>query len=41
MPPFVAVHTFNAARVEYMIRCLVQGRRAKVRSIRKRRLGLF
>jgi hypothetical protein len=41
IPPVVAEYRFNEAKVEYILRCLVQGKRIKVGAVRKRRLWIF
>lgn len=39
--PKIVERSFNDKRAEYMIKCLVQGRRIKARAVRRKRLWLF
>ncbi len=41
MPPTYTQHTFNARRVERMIKCLVLGKIVQIRTVRKKRWWLF
>ena len=40
-PPKLAQFALNEGRVDYLIKCLVLGKLAKVKSLRKKRLWLF
>lgn len=41
IPPSVAEYRFNDTRTEYMLRCLVLGKRITPRSVKKKRLWLL
>ena len=41
VPPIISEVRFNDSKTEYMLRCLVVGKRIKLWAVRKRRLWLF